>query len=891
MINVRKSFFSLFGLYLIFSNGECCIDDGCYLPKPNITLKAINDKQTLVVSWLVKHSSFVGDIYEIELSRTEQHTVIYTKNVSVSPGGSAEYTWTWISDLPLECVDHSVRMRYYNQSVQSPWSNWITNSGFKANDEIQIFPSSRVLRQGSSAMFCCIPPAGVNVKRMTFRNKEYSLLSIGGGVKAITVNNLTIPKGIIKHLILSCDDATGESVHVSNYISFPPQKPRNLSCVTFDMVSVTCTWDSPRKQLPFDRNVQIYTLHIENSDKAPFTCEQSSCTFPAVPHQQDYNISVWVKDKLGEEMERYSFNISDRVFPVVKSLRVNRGVTGATVSWSMQESLTHMNLICQVATVPLGTMELRCNNIVSSFCDAKLEHLVPNTKYNVRVRCTVNGRLWGEWAEGSFTTDLLVSLDLWRRIQPLSNSRTRQVTLMWKPRIAGTAATINIQEYTVQWSQEGQTESKNSSVGQAVMSIGPGKCDFTVQAVLPSGTSIPANITIPPAEHKENLPVQKRLDSTSEGGFNLTWEEQSTATCGNVVEWCMLGNAVPCTLQWKVPEENNALFLHASEFRAGYRYTFYIYGCTDNGHRLLEMQTGYSQEFKSVQRPSLVEPVQSTSSSVTLEWHYNEDDPAQPAFIMGYLVTVQEVGSVLLPDRSNVSVADPHVKFVTIEGLKENTEYTCFVSALTKEGPGLPASITFRTKINYSSLTLKVLTPIFLLMGCTVLLWSQVKIVRSGLKEIFIYPAGMNIKTPEFEGFLHETDQWLQSQKPEECISCDIEILNGRPSLNEITALRDSELTNEPCSPSLQSSLSSSSPSCMLLEANYCPQLATLPWDRPASQQVTSLMNRSYLYTLKEGYSEPPEVVFSETKSSFEASDCPLESCGVIYGYIANDSL
>lgn len=87
---------------------------------------------------------------------------------------------------------------------------------------------------------------------------------------------------------------------------------------------------------------------------------------------------------------------------------------------------------------------------------------------------------------------------------------------------------------------------------------------------------------------------------------------------------------------------------------------------------------------------------------------------------------------------------------------------------------------------------------------------------------------------------------------------------------------------NEPCSPSLQSSLSSSSPSCMLLEANYCPQLATLPWDRPASQQVTSLMNRSYLYTLKEGYSEPPNVVFSETKSSFEASDCPLESCGVI---------
>lgn len=33
----------------------------------------------------------------------------------------------------------------------------------------------------------------------------------------------------------------------------------------------------------------------------------------------------------------------------------------------------------------------------------------------------------------------------------------------------------------------------------------------------------------------------------------------------------------------------------------------------------------------------------SDSSSVTLEWHYNEDDEAHPAFITGYLVTVQEV--------------------------------------------------------------------------------------------------------------------------------------------------------------------------------------------------------------------------------------------------------
>lgn len=43
---------------------------------------------------------------------------------------SNEYTWAWTSDLPLECVSHSVRIRHFsNQSVPSPWSNWVTNNG------------------------------------------------------------------------------------------------------------------------------------------------------------------------------------------------------------------------------------------------------------------------------------------------------------------------------------------------------------------------------------------------------------------------------------------------------------------------------------------------------------------------------------------------------------------------------------------------------------------------------------------------------------------------------------------------------------------------------------------------------------------------------------------
>lgn len=58
----------------------CCV--AVWQPqRPSIShLRNISDKQSLLVSWLVNHNSLVGDIYEIQIGRTENHTVIY--NVS-----------------------------------------------------------------------------------------------------------------------------------------------------------------------------------------------------------------------------------------------------------------------------------------------------------------------------------------------------------------------------------------------------------------------------------------------------------------------------------------------------------------------------------------------------------------------------------------------------------------------------------------------------------------------------------------------------------------------------------------------------------------------------------------------------------------------------------------
>lgn len=43
----------------------------------------------------------------------------------------------------------------------------------------------------------------------------------------------------------------------------PPQKPRNLSCATSDMKTVTCSWDSGRERDQSDLNEQKHTLYIK----------------------------------------------------------------------------------------------------------------------------------------------------------------------------------------------------------------------------------------------------------------------------------------------------------------------------------------------------------------------------------------------------------------------------------------------------------------------------------------------------------------------------------------------------------------------------------------------------------------------------------------------------
>lgn len=91
--------------------------------------------------------------------------------------------------------------------------------GAEPTDRPVMFPLQRLLREGDSPVFCCVPPRGARIASMAVNDKIYPFLNVGAAVKAISIENLTIPTTSIKFYSLSCTDENGKSWAVWKSVS------------------------------------------------------------------------------------------------------------------------------------------------------------------------------------------------------------------------------------------------------------------------------------------------------------------------------------------------------------------------------------------------------------------------------------------------------------------------------------------------------------------------------------------------------------------------------------------------------------------------------------------------------------------------------------------------
>ncbi|XP_076854821.1 leukemia inhibitory factor receptor isoform X2 [Brachyhypopomus gauderio] len=836
--------------------------------QPNIVELHAKDTWNLEVRWTANEKQIRKfQVYEFQIGSNESFTVVDQKNVSIeaSETGAPLYTWVWTSALPLPCADHSVRVRCVSvSSLASSWSEWTTITGHHhlPSGQVRLFPMQQVLREGSSAIFCCIPADGANVTTMKMANKPYSLDPVSQHVRAIRVEGLK-PNRFGLNFI--CQDDSGKKRTVLNYVTFPPEIPQNLTCGTSDLREVVCSWIPGRKP----------NLSSDGGYGAGVPCDvmHSRCTFSVVPEQSFYNISILVKNALGEERQNYAFNISDRVFPVAADVSVIAGVTDAEISWALTGNFSGLQFSCRITLESAGEqreLQFVIPEWEQRVC-VRVQQLQPSCQYSVTLCCGLQGKHCGPTtAPTHFSTDPLVMLDVWRKIE--GRGLNRIITVLWKTFNSGSDSNIQLFEVCVKQTDAEEKVCENATKAQVDLTVGPGVCHVSVRAVTLMGLSVPNNITIP-ALHLVPEVLEKRIMGNTEG-FQLSWSSVASATCGYNVEWCMMGSAAQCDLQWsKVPANQTSLFLRADGFRKGCRYTFRILSCHGEGYRIHEKHVGYLEEQKPLQFPELFHSVSVSWSSVKLEWTFNEEDPAHPGFITGYMITVySDSDQNASHSLWNVSVDRPDWKTLDMAGLGENQQYVFCLAACTRAGCGPVTILTITTHQNSESrytragcgpvtiltitthqnsylLLAKVLILFLVLIGCFLCCWSCRKTLMEITGDVFSLQSDHMMKVLQLDGDLYEVSEKLRVLLVEDCKYCDLEIVEAPSTTAEKSQVLLNNNSKGPKGlPMLgDPPLTENRPAHRPTQLGWAGMEDAPMWGEQGGETVMSMMNLTYL--------------------------------------------
>ncbi|KAM6230092.1 oncostatin-M-specific receptor subunit beta isoform 1-T2 [Porphyrio hochstetteri] len=673
--------------------------------------------QQLLVEWDVGKSAHDAELamsFEIQVRRTDENTTVWTEfqNVTLDRSGKS-LNWIWYSDLPLECLSHSVRIRSKAESskVWSQWSLWETVRGLDTSNDSgpQIFPNEKIIEEGSDISLCCIGRKGEIIEDFFLAPDidVFKHTSSQGQVSLLTVKNVSHQ---VPHITACCKESCSEDqcyVHAILSVGRAPDTPTDFSCQTQDMKIVTCTWSQGGDTYLYGRHSPKYTLSEEFSQK-PVPCtvscaEQCSCSWD-IGRQRIFNITVTVENPLGKETAMDAFDVTHRIYPAAPFQLLEECTdTEITLHWKHQNKV--IELFCQTEVLqPDGKIELRnSSNTHLHYSSITLGGLQPFTEYTLRVRCGAAKHFW-MWSEWSETLTIRTKeaspsgkLDIWREITPVLGGRN--VTLFWKQ---GSSFQANgrIISYEVTWEKvedgsEPESISFSPVYNSTRISIDNHSYRISVMAKNYAGYSLPSVLIIPRDTGIKEF-KEEQVNGTDNGIF-ISWEPRHTYD-SYIIDWCNFPMLQPCDLQWKRfgPNTSSAL-INSAAFVPGVRYNFRIYGSVADATFLLEKKTGYLRELPPLPDP-IVEKVELSFNAVTLSWDSYSANEAQPGFIRGYHVYVSPIeedcnlkGSKkhVLPDDSvlcKYTIENPDERRYTVKHLLPNTKYKLAVKAYSGGG-------------------------------------------------------------------------------------------------------------------------------------------------------------------------------------------------------------
>ncbi|XP_003224299.2 leukemia inhibitory factor receptor [Anolis carolinensis] len=271
-----------------------------------LTAEYISD--TLDVEWYDGGSAYPAEtnvIWEIQVLR-EKPVLLEIYRTTLT-GDDNLLHWQWISNLPLNCTTHNVRIRarFARTKVWSKWSRIWSIPG----KEFGMYPRDRVVEVGSDVTFCCVWKKTERITSLSFAGCQTSHCQTARLTRfssTLHAKNIAVsPTSGFNAWCRAGNDFSSSIYGTVLFVGYPPDTPQKFTCGLLSSEKIKCQWEPGRPTALYGSRGTHYFL-TEQLSRTNITCPHarhtrvpSECIFPILDDQTKYDFTLQAYNHLG----------------------------------------------------------------------------------------------------------------------------------------------------------------------------------------------------------------------------------------------------------------------------------------------------------------------------------------------------------------------------------------------------------------------------------------------------------------------------------------------------------------------------------------------------------------------------------------------------------------
>lgn len=580
-----------------------------------------------------------------------------------------------------------------------------------------ITPESPVVQLGSNfTAICvlkkkCMNSYHVNASYIFWKTNHLIVPSEQYTVINSTASSVTFTNVSFLNTQLTCNIRTfgqiDQNVYGIRVISgFPPEKPKNLSCIVNEGKKMMCQWD-PGRETYLETN---FTLKSEWPTDKFDDCKTkrgtpTSCTVSYLP-VYFVNLEVWVEaeNALGNvASDHISFDPVNKVKPnPPHNLSVSNSEELSTIlqlTWfnSNINDFLALKYNIEYRTKNASTWsQIPPEDTASTRSSFTVQDLKPYTEYVFRIRSMKeDGKgYWSDWSEeaSGITYEARPSKapSFWYKIDKLHSHGTRSVQLMWKtlPRVEANGKILDYEVTLTRWKSLLQNYTVKDT--QLNVNLTNDRYIASLTARNMVGRSDASVLTIPAYDFQATHPVTDLKAFPKDNVLWVEWTAPNEPVIKYILEWCVLSDKSPCIPDWQQEDGTIHHTYLKGNLEKSKCYLITVTPVYTDGPGSPASIKAYLKQARPSQGPT-VRTKKVGKNEAVLEWDQLPVD-VQNGFIRNYTIFYK----TMIGNETAVNVDSSHTEY-TLSSLTSDTLYMVRMEAFTDEGGKIGPAFTFTT--------------------------------------------------------------------------------------------------------------------------------------------------------------------------------------------------